>query len=555
MKHILLLPRTHYWQWVAASQDYALQFDVNLTSDPNTAGRHFYPGQTVSLVAAEGAYPLQGDIVDWFQQHFPQAELDLIEVAKPEGLRILLAERVENEDRFGATSSRAQIFEVDWFADAPIQLAWPTDYPVVTQPFGVNPDIYAYWGLPGHEGLDIRAPMGSKIYACADGEVYDVHDRIDDSHPYGRHVRIRHAHGYRTVYAHLEKVLVSKNQQVKMREVIGKADSTGNSTGSHLHLTLKRDGASAGGYTHFPKDVLDPTPFLLFPGQERNAAAYPWPLARCLAGVNGRPDGSLPQLDLDVVAQSGVEAVKLSMHSSQADIGRLKQGNPSLFLMTRLHLDFGGRPMSASDWAAKVRRAAKRHYDAGVRYFEVHRAPNLYSEGCYLVWPSGAEFARWWIDAVNMIKMDLPEAKFGFPGLSIGDHVEGQRMDAEAFLQGADDGLLAADWLGAHSYWTAEADIDEEHAGAAYASLRRDYPEKMIFITEFGNVNALTNPAVKGREYAAFLDSLRQAPGIGAAFGQILSSTGPYRELAWRTEDGAITDVVRAVAERATVPA
>lgn len=554
-KHIFLLPRDNYWLWVGATQDYVLKFDVNLTPDPNTAGRHFYPGQTVSLVDAERAYPLQGDIQTWFQEHFPAAQLDVIQTTDPEELRTILAERVEKGDRLGASSSRVRIWQADWFADAPIQLHWPTDYAYITQPFGVNPEIYAYWGLPGHEGLDIRAPMNSSIYACADGEVYYVHDRVDDGHPYGRHLRIRHANGYRTVYAHLARVDVRLNQQVRAKEVIGLADSTGNSSGSHLHLTLKRDGATEGGYTHFPKDVLDPTPFLIFPGQERNAAAYPWPLARCLAGVNGRPDGSLGELDLQVVEQANLEAVKLSLGTSQADIGRLKQRNPALFLMTGLHLDFEGEPMEPTDWAARVRRAATRHHDAGVRYFEIQRAPNLNSEGCYSAWASGAEFARWWLDVASLLRQELPEAKLGFPGLSPGGQVEGQRQDALSFLEGADQAVLDADWVGVHCYWSSELEMGEESKGAFHDLMRRNYPDKMIFVTEFGNVNALTNATVKGREYAAFLDGLRQHPGVGAAFGQILSSTGPYAELAWRDEDGELSPVVEEVAHRATVPA
>ena len=61
-------------------------------------------------------------------------------------------------------------------------------------------------------------------------------------------------------------------------QVIGLADSTGASVGSHLHLTLKRDGATDRGETDYPKDILDPTPFLLWPefATSKSLESYPW---------------------------------------------------------------------------------------------------------------------------------------------------------------------------------------------------------------------------------------------------------------------------------------
>jgi murein DD-endopeptidase MepM/ murein hydrolase activator NlpD len=140
-------------------------------------------------------------------------------------------------------------------------LVWPTDYRVTTQPFGVNEAFYSKYGLPGHEGLDIRAPLNSNIYACADGKV----DRIgrDTKHPYGLHVGIDHGNGYKTIYAHFNEILVELEQEVKAKQIIGKADSTGNSSGHHLHLTLKKKGATARGETIFPNDIIDPTPYFI----------------------------------------------------------------------------------------------------------------------------------------------------------------------------------------------------------------------------------------------------------------------------------------------------
>ena len=52
-----------------------------------------------------------------------------------------------------------------------LALVWPTDFRVYTQKFGQRPEFYGKFGLPGHEGVDIRAPNGANVYACAEGVV------------------------------------------------------------------------------------------------------------------------------------------------------------------------------------------------------------------------------------------------------------------------------------------------------------------------------------------------------------------------------------------------
>lgn len=137
--------------------------------------------------------------------------------------------------------------------------AWPTEFRTVTQYFGVNPQNYSQFGLPGHDGLDIRAPKGSKVFAVAPGRVKLV-VRDPKGHNYGIHVRITHADGYETIYGHLDKALVKEGNRVEAGTLIGLADDTGNSFGSHLHLTLKRKGES---FKNWPSNIIDPTSFLL----------------------------------------------------------------------------------------------------------------------------------------------------------------------------------------------------------------------------------------------------------------------------------------------------
>ena len=66
--------------------------------------------------------------------------------------------------------------------------------------------------------------------------------------------------GMKPIYAHLEKTLVRVGNRVQAGTLIGLADSTGFSSGSHLHLVLKRHGET---YENWPYNITDPTPFLM----------------------------------------------------------------------------------------------------------------------------------------------------------------------------------------------------------------------------------------------------------------------------------------------------
>ncbi len=147
---------------------------------------------------------------------------------------------------------------------------WPTERVSITQPFNVNPQNYDR-PLTGHDGLDIVAPFQSQVFAVASGTVYKVRD-VSENHVYGTAVYLRHQDGYRTAYAHLKERSVKVGDVVQGGQLIGRADSTGNvipkptaaqpHLGSHLHLSLYLDGASARKETPQPFDLIDPEPYL-----------------------------------------------------------------------------------------------------------------------------------------------------------------------------------------------------------------------------------------------------------------------------------------------------
>tara|TARA_R110002073_G_scaffold102317_4_gene232332 strand:+ start:14078 stop:15049 length:972 start_codon:yes stop_codon:yes gene_type:complete len=90
-----------------------------------------------------------------------------------------------------------------------------------------------------HYGMDFTAPRGTPIYASGDGVV----KRADaGATGYGKHIRIDHGYGYVSLYAHLYKYNVKKNQKVKRGDLIGFVGSTGRSEAPHLHYEIFKDG-------------------------------------------------------------------------------------------------------------------------------------------------------------------------------------------------------------------------------------------------------------------------------------------------------------------------
>lgn len=503
---IILLPSEGYWDWVQAAHDYALNFGVNLTSSPEIAAAYMAPNQVITFPAYPGGYTLQGDILDWFHKHHPEIRLDPISAFEPDTFRDVLGERVEKDDRFGQLQK-------------PFYLLWPTDYAVVTQEFGANPQIYTRFGMPGHEGIDLRALPNTNIYSCAAGEVYLV-QKNPKLHAYGIHVRIRHEGGYRTVYGHLAKALVSVGQRVEAGQVIGRADSTGASSASHLHLSLKKDFATARGETAYPKDIIDPTPFLVTP------QAYPYKTSPSVkygggafrVGVHARVGGPMEEEDFNAVVQGRFEAVKVDQKEWGSSIDRLYRMNPDLLIMARMSANFGRTPLSPAQFVSLIQRDMQKMYGKGVRHFELHTNPNLQFGGWGRSWADGREFAKWFNQVLEELRGKYPEGSFGFPGLSPGPPVTGQRGSMWEFLETAQGAVINADWIGVNSYWEGWRGLRAAEGGRVHEQYAARFSGKPLFITEFNNPSQQHSAEEKLSQYILFLNRLRGSPVRGAFY-------------------------------------
>ena len=90
-----------------------------------------------------------------------------------------------------------------------------------------------------HQAIDFGEAVGSPVYPIMDGVVETVsYNRF----AYGNYIIINHGSGFKSLYAHLAKIVVEKNQEVDKNTVIGTIGTTGWTTGPHLHLEVYDNG-------------------------------------------------------------------------------------------------------------------------------------------------------------------------------------------------------------------------------------------------------------------------------------------------------------------------
>ena len=109
-----------------------------------------------------------------------------------------------------------------------------------------------YKDMRFHSGLDFTAPIGTPIYATADGVVQAAGFTTDG---YGLKVVINHGYGYQTLYGHMVKAKVHPGQAVKRGEVIGYIGSTGKSTGPHCHYEVIKRNTKVDPLYYFYNDL------------------------------------------------------------------------------------------------------------------------------------------------------------------------------------------------------------------------------------------------------------------------------------------------------------
>jgi murein DD-endopeptidase MepM/ murein hydrolase activator NlpD len=118
---------------------------------------------------------------------------------------------------------------------------------VITAPFG---QVRA--GGHRHKGVDLVGKVSSHLYPINEGVVVT---KAYDHSGYGNYVILDHGNGYWSLYAHMSVVYVQVGQTLNKNTLIGIQGSTGNSTGAHLHLEIRKGANSSA-------NVIDPMVFL-----------------------------------------------------------------------------------------------------------------------------------------------------------------------------------------------------------------------------------------------------------------------------------------------------
>jgi murein DD-endopeptidase MepM/ murein hydrolase activator NlpD len=189
--------------------------------------------------------------------------------AEPAGAEAMVAADVAPTDYVPENSDPTPIpVTIDPLAAAdappadPSQPGAPLDFLRVTSSFGMRRHpILGFSRM--HQGVDFAAREGAPVLAAADGVITDA----GPAGGYGNLIRIRHAGGWATGYAHLSGFApgVAAGARVTRGEVIGFVGHTGLATGPHLHFEVVLDGVKIDPMT---------TPFTGAPAADPHAGAY-----------------------------------------------------------------------------------------------------------------------------------------------------------------------------------------------------------------------------------------------------------------------------------------
>lgn len=200
------------------------------------------PGQTLKIASGSTYVVKRGDTVYGVSRRNGILMNDLVRMnnlSQPYALNIGQTLTLPNNEN---TTSIAQ-------ADIapPPQISgkgfmWPVNGKVLS---GYGPKQAGYH----NDGVNISAPLGSSVYASDSGVVVHASNKLEG---YGNLILIKHQNGWVTAYAHTDKMLVTKGQQVSRGQVVAQVGQTGRVSSPQLHFEMRK-GTRAVNPTHYLK--------------------------------------------------------------------------------------------------------------------------------------------------------------------------------------------------------------------------------------------------------------------------------------------------------------
>lgn len=137
-----------------------------------------------------------------------------------------------------------------------IPAIWPIDRTQLEwfYSFGMRARHPIYKTRKMHKGVDLSCKRGVPVYATGDA-IVELTDNGLRRKGYGKQVLLNHEFGYKTRYAHLNKILVKSGERVVRGQIIGEVGSTGGSTGPHLHYEVIYMGRNVNPVNYFNRNM------------------------------------------------------------------------------------------------------------------------------------------------------------------------------------------------------------------------------------------------------------------------------------------------------------
>lgn len=564
------------------------KWNYSATTSADDAGRgHSLPGlKRRVLVTSRVSWP--DPIADFLNANYPGIQLQVLEDSTAAYLDALIAGTPAGQFPFTLPGAPPVTPPTQPPPESVMRFTvWPSDYEphAVTQRFGANPANYDQYGLPGHEGVDIRAPTGTPILCVSPGVVSRIHTDAA-THNYGLHVRIDHHRGadtHQTIYAHLSSFTssLSIGQPVDAGETLGLAGSTGNSSGAHLHFGYKildKTYTDAHGNV-WPHNLHNPEPMLaeLEPGLFPNVPVTPppTPAARFAGGIGLHGDADGGQIEtIEIECAQAATLLKSPQgwwkwYQPSRDSYNLlaTYGIPASRQLLRLsHIKDERKPPtfyvngSTGIWDLPMQEA----YGAGVRWFELGNEPNLTQDGLGVAWSSASDYCQSHLRPIlDLIQtyyaQSMPGLRLITPGLSPQSSAD---MSTAEWLEAFKTyGVLArVHGIGAHAYWDSESGTypmestnGGRHYRIAFSYLSSCSSGAKVWITEASNNAGHDSDSAKGDQCARWASGL-ESDKVAAGFFFVVKATDPTfnarRETWVRTPGNVISDIPRAFAAK-----
>jgi murein DD-endopeptidase MepM/ murein hydrolase activator NlpD len=180
----------------------------------------------------------------------PQSSLEILLYEENKfllGKHDKLCYNINNKVLFFLPNMRFTATTRAFFIDSNIFM--PLEKSNITSDYGMRiSPISGNWKF--HKGIDLGASEGTPVYACKNGKVAVC---VKNDKTFGNYIILSHSNGMTSVYAHLSKINVKKDEIIRKGYQIGNVGSTGAVTGPHLHFEIRKNGIATNPFDFIKK--------------------------------------------------------------------------------------------------------------------------------------------------------------------------------------------------------------------------------------------------------------------------------------------------------------